>query len=64
MKQGKFRTAKEMDSKSERKPVSARIKVGTLETLKKEAKSGKLALAELIANVLDDYVEWLQSRKG
>ena len=54
-----WRRPKEMDPTEKREPVSARLKLSTKDTLEVEAKENGLALAELIANVLDDYVAWL-----
>lgn len=46
-----------------RVPVSARVKEKTQKVLDREAKKNKLSLALLVANVLDDYVEWLEEQK-
>lgn len=57
-----FRTPKEMHRKESKVPVSVRIKTSTKEALEQAAEGGKLKLAQLIANVLDDYTEWLSKK--
>jgi hypothetical protein len=57
-----FRRPEEMSSET-RAPVSARVKASTKDILEKAAKRTGLSLGELIGNVLDDYVEWLNSQK-
>jgi hypothetical protein len=55
-----FRHPKEMKRKSERTPVSARIRAETKEIIEREAKKGGVSLGEVIATVLDDYGAWLR----
>ena len=61
MSQTKFRHPSEMVAPEERTPVSARVKVVTKEALEEEAKKHGLSLGLLVANVLDDYADWLES---
>ncbi len=44
-------------------PLSTRILADTRKILEKAAKENGLSLAELTANVLDDYANWLGSEK-
>lgn len=53
-----FRHPKDM-KKDERTPVSARVKVETKGVLEQAAKKHGLSVGLLVANILDDYAEWL-----
>lgn len=59
----KFRKPNEMEASEGRVPVSLRVKKSIKERLTKEAKSAKMPLAELLENVLEDYVRFLDNRK-
>lgn len=48
---------------SSRVPLSARVKESTKETLTKSAEEIGTSLSDLAAAILDDYAEWLDSRK-
>ncbi len=56
------------DIEEARKPLSTRVKASTHEVLAAEAEGAGIALSFLVANILDDYVKWLDSqprkRKG
>ncbi len=58
MDQGR-RLPKDMLVKRKRVPVSTRILEETAAVLAVHAKKNKMSLAELVANILDDYVIWL-----
>jgi hypothetical protein len=53
---------KEMASRKDRVAVSARVLTTTKEALEKAAKEGDLTLAEMISNVLEDYVRWYEGK--
>lgn len=55
-----FRLPSEMNSRKERAPLSTRVTVDTKEVLERAAKEAGLSLAEFVANVLDDYAEWVK----
>lgn len=61
MEKTSFRHPKEM-GKDERTPVSARVKIETKEALEQAAKKHKLSLGLLVANILDDYANWLRGQ--
>lgn len=63
MSQPKFRHPKEMNSRKDRVPLSTRILMDTKSVLEKAAEENGLSLAELTANVLDDYASWLIDKK-
>lgn len=56
----KFRKPKDMVPSEGRVPVSARIRESMKGYLEKEAKSAGLSFAELVENVLEDYVKYLK----
>lgn len=62
MADSKFRRPSEMKPPEDREPLSTRVKVSTRKALLKAAEEQNLSLAELVANVLDDYVAWLNSQ--
>lgn len=45
-----------------REPVSARVPISVKKTLEEIAKENGLATSELISNVLEDYVKWLNEQ--
>lgn len=59
MKQYPRQLPSEMLAKKKRVPVSARILEETNAVLQIHAKKNEMSLAELVANILDDYVVWL-----
>lgn len=59
-----FRHPSQMSPPEPREPVSARIPTTLKKSLEKIAKENKLSLAELIANILEDYVKWLQQEES
>ena len=61
MGQQKFRHPEEMQSRKERMPLSTRVMTSTFEVLSEAATLSELSLAELVANILDDYASWLKS---
>lgn len=61
MSQTKFRHPKDMNSRKERVPLSTRVLTSTKDILEKAAEENSLSLAELSANILDDYANWLNS---
>jgi hypothetical protein len=61
MDKPKFRRPSEMTREDKRVPVSARIKKETRDLLVKAAKEQKLSIGLIVANILDDYVMWLES---
>lgn len=63
MNEQKFRLPNEMKTEEERTPVSARLKLSTKKILDKAAKDNDLSLALLMANILDDYAEWLKTNE-
>lgn len=63
MSQPKFRHPKEMGSRKERVPLSTRILLDSKEILERASQENGLSLAELTANVLDDYAKWLIEEK-
>ena len=58
----KFRLPSEMQPESDKVPISARIKSESRKTLQEEAKRNKLSLSLLVSNILEDYVDWLESQ--
>ena len=64
MKDFKFRHPSQMTEHEERVPLSTRVKASTRGTLEKSAKKYGLSLAQLSANVLDDYATWLDQHEG
>lgn len=58
-----FRHPSEMASRKERAPLSTRVLIETKEVLEKAAKESGLALSELVANILEDYADWLKTKK-
>lgn len=61
MNQPKFRRPSEMPRDEKRVPVSARVKEATQVALARAAKEQKLSVGLMIANILDDYVAWLEA---
>ena len=59
-----FRHPSEMTPPEPREPVSTRIPTSLKKSLETIAKENNLSLAELIANVLEDYVKWLHQEEG
>jgi len=59
MKNTERRLPRDMTVKRKRVPVSARILEETNAVLSLHAKKNQMSLAELVANILDDYVIWL-----
>ena len=59
----KFLKPSEMKRREERSTVSARIKTVTAETLERLASKEDLTMSQLIANILDQYVEWIEDSK-
>lgn len=59
----KFLKPNEMKKREERSTVSARIKTITAETLERLASEEDLTMSQMIANILDQYVEWIDSSK-
>lgn len=59
----KFLKPSEMKKRDERSTVSARIKTVTAETLELLATQEDLTMSQMIANILDQYVEWIDSSK-
>lgn len=57
------KTPEELKSKFERVPLSTRVKEETRELLEKEAKKVGTSLSDLTAGILDEYVEWLISKR-
>ena len=55
-----FRRPSDMKGPDEKRvPASTRIKSSTKTFLEKEAKKNRIALAELLSNVIEDYATWL-----
>ncbi len=63
MKEHGYRHPREMAKDEDRVPVSTRVKVSTKERLEKAAKKHHMSLASLMAQVLDDYSEWLKKQE-
>jgi uncharacterized protein (DUF1778 family) len=62
MKKPTFRHPAEMkEAHEERVPVSARVKKSTQKLLSQQAKANGMSFALLIANVIDDYADWLEA---
>ena len=59
----KFLKPSEMKRREERSTVSARIKTVTAETLERLSSKEDLTMSQLIANILDQYVEWIEDSK-
>jgi predicted HicB family RNase H-like nuclease len=59
----KFKRPAEMTINEARVPVSLRIRSSLRERLTKEAKLAKMSLAEVLENVLEDYVRFLDNKK-
>ena len=59
MTMSKFRTPAEMKKKEEREPVSARVRTSTKSRLEKEARNEGMSIGEVIGQILDDYIAWL-----
>jgi len=58
-----YRLPSQMHKKDEREPVSTRIKTKSIKVLKKASKSQQMSLSTLLANVLEDYADWLSKQK-
>lgn len=63
MEKSPFRHPSEMPITEKREPVSARVPISVKKTLEEIAKENGLATAELISNVLEDYVRWLRDQE-
>lgn len=63
MNQPKFVKPSEMKKKDERTTVSARIRTKTAEYLEKEATSEDLTFSSVVSDILDRYVDWLESER-
>lgn len=63
MSQPKFVKPSEMKKKDERVTISARIKSSTAEYLEKEATTEDLTFSAVVSDILDRYVDWLESEK-
>lgn len=64
MTKPKFRTPDEMPIRDPRAPVSARVRTATKDALERAAKKSGRSIGDLIGNVLDDYVIWLEDHKN
>lgn len=55
-----------MPTHEQREPISARVPKSVKKTLEEVAEENGLSLAELVGNVLEDYVKWLNEdqKKG
>lgn len=62
MEKQPFRHPSEMPITEKREPVSARVPISVKKTLEEIAKENGLATSELISNVLEDYVKWLNEQ--
>lgn len=60
----KFLKPSEIKKRDERTTVSARVKTTTFDYLEKAAEGDDLTLSHLIANILDQYVDWLDDSKN
>ena len=63
MAQPKFNKPSEMKKKDERVTISARIKSSTASYLEKEATDEDLTFSAVVSDILDSYVDWLESEK-
>ena len=59
----KYRKPEEMKPNESRTPLSLRVRGSIKARLTKEAKKAKMPLAELVENVLEDYVQFLDKNK-
>lgn len=59
----KFLKPSEMKKREDRSTVSARIKTVTAETLERLANQEDLTMSQMIANILDQYVDWVEDSK-
>lgn len=58
MNQVNRKTPDELISKTQKQPLSARVKVETYEALKNIAKQTGASISDLTAGILEDYVQW------
>lgn len=56
------KTPEELVSRTQKHPLSTRVKVETYEALELIAKEVGTSLSDLSAGILDDYVHWYQSQ--
>jgi hypothetical protein len=54
------KTPEELVSKTQKQPLSTRVKVETYEALEHIAKEVGTSLSDLSAGILDDYVQWYE----
>jgi len=54
------KTPEELISKTQKQPLSTRVKVETYEALEQIAKDVGTSLSDLSAGILDDYVHWYE----
>jgi hypothetical protein len=64
MEKSPFRHPSEMPVTEKREPVSSRVPLSVKKALEEVAKKNGLATSELISNVLEDYVRWLNASKN
>jgi predicted HicB family RNase H-like nuclease len=62
MEKSPFRHPSEMPTHEQREPISARVPKSVKKTLEEVARENGLSLGELIGNILEDYVKWLDEK--
>ena len=62
MEKSPFRHPSEMPTHEQREPISARVPKSVKKNLEEVARENELSLAELIGNILEDYVKWLNKK--